>query len=320
MRKGQLKALVRVALVLLSLASLGVMSWAILRPHEPVYMAKTASEWVEIYCVKHYTALPASYLPLPNFTRVLASPASVALNKLGTNATPYVLALFRAQDSALKDALVKSSWSEKLAQTFNLGDAYKRWSRPATLKHEMACELFFQFPSVARGAIPELIQVLRTSDKTSWRMEAVDILQNMGTNAQDALPMLLEGLRDRDEAVRARVGAAVSTIGFPSPRDLDSTNPSAISHDYCRRSSELILPKAFKLLTDPSVDPKLPLAFFCDCCLEERSIWPDNPQAATPSLLRLLNNPHAEIRARATNALKRINPSALYSSSTNSPG
>ena len=81
-------------------------------------------------------------------------------------------------------------------------------------------------------AVPELIETIRSSDSTISRYYAAIILGNIGFDAKESVPILIEKLRDlnEDERVRFRVAEALGKIGLiASPELVDALKDRQIS-------------------------------------------------------------------------------------------
>jgi len=78
----------------------------------------------------------------------------------------------------------------------------------------------------------------------------------------------------------------------------------AVGVSACALRFSSMVPVVLKLLTDPSADADRLISTLQYFSFNEG--W-----AATPGLLQLMNHPDFAVRARATNALERIHPSAL---------
>jgi HEAT repeat protein len=285
----------RVGLAVLFIAAMALVGRKIFYPAKVVYRGKPVGEWMEI--------LYRGDMSGPVSDSEWASSIE-AIEAIGTNAIPCALRFAGTSDSKLKRFIVKSSWPKKVSNLLGLSTDYVRWSRASVENPQIAISAFRILGGRAKPAIPALIRLLRTSDNPNSRVAAAIMLARIGSEAQEALPDLLQGFKDSNLEVRRAVEEAVgiiSSIQAPGvPNDLEM----AKYRSYCQHSADLMAPVVVKLLADPKVEADRLIETLTAFSFAEGSV-------ATPGLLELLNHPDVEIRARATNALRRINPSAL---------
>jgi len=231
--------------------------------------------------------------------------AANAVDKLGTNVIPYALELAWTRDSALKRAILKSPWPRNVFNFFGWAKPYDRWVQASSVNPQIATEAFKFLGPRAKPAIPELLRLLRTSDNPNGRAAAARMLGRLGRDAQPALPELLQGFKDPNLSVREAVTEAVAGISsIEAPSMVGDDSAMAEYRRYQEHSVDLMVPVVLKLLTDPGADADRLIGTLQYFSFEEG--W-----AATPGLLQLMNHPNIAVRVRATNALKRIHPSAL---------
>jgi hypothetical protein len=266
-------------------------------PDELVYKGKRVTEWMEI---AFWGELPGTSVPTADWMESVD-----ALDKLGTNVIPYALKLAWTRDSELKRTVLKSPWPTKVFNFLGSSKRFDRWAQASSVNPRVATEAFKFLGPRGKPAIPTLLQLLRTSDNPSGRFAAARMLTRIGREAQPALPELLQGFKDPNLNVREAVTEAVAIISnIEGPSVVGDDSAMAEYRLYQEHSVELMVPVVLKLLTDPSVDADRLIGTLQYFSFEEG--W-----AATPGLLQLLNHPDIAVRARATNALERIHPSAL---------
>jgi hypothetical protein len=284
-------------LAMLFLVSAVLVSRKVLWPDELVYKGKPITEWME---KTFWGDQPGTSMSNAEWME-----AADAVDKAGTNIIPYALKLAWTQDSALKRTILKSPWPRKAFNLFGLSKCYDRWVQASSVNPQIATEALKFLGPRAKPAIPELLRLLRTSTNPNGRAAAARMLGRMGRDAQPALPELLQGFKDPNVAVREAVTEAVAIIkSIEAPSMAGEDSAMAEYRRYQEHSVDLMVPVVLNLLTDPSADADRLIGALQYFSFNEG--W-----AATPGLLQLMNHPDVAVRARATNALERINASAL---------
>lgn len=161
----------RILLVGLVLAMLGVISWEVLRPHEPVYKGRPLSAWLKDYDGQ-YNGI---------FTTPLAwtwHDADLAVRAMRTNALPILIDELGSRDSPAKVALV--NWFNRhVSPKFQLTTEYERHGRALCGIRALGSD--------ARPAIPVLAEYLKRINRpTDWEgflwLDADSTLANLSTN------------------------------------------------------------------------------------------------------------------------------------------
>jgi hypothetical protein len=303
-RKWDTKKSAVCVLITLVLAGMVLVGRKVLWPDELVYKGKPVTDWMEI---TFWGDRPGTSVSTAQWME-----AAYALDKLGTNVIPYALKLAWTQDSGFKVAFLSSPCPRKVFNFFGLPKLYDRcvtprWVQASSVDPQIATEAFKFLGPRAKPAIPELLRLLRTSDNPNGRAAAARMLGRLGRDAQPALPELLEGFKDSNQGVREAVTEAVTGISsIEAPSVVGDDSAMAEYRRYQEHSVDLMVPVVLKLLTDPRADADRLIGTLQYFSFEEG--W-----AATPGLLQVLNHPDIAVRARATNALERIHPSALKS-------
>lgn len=297
MRKWDTKKSAVCILIVLFLAGAGLVGGKVFWPDELVYKGKPITEWMEI---TFWGGLPGTSMSNAEWME-----AANAVDKAGTNIIPYALKLAWTQDSGLKRTILKIPWPRKALNFLGLSKRFDRWVQASSVNPQIATDALKFLGPRAKPAIPELLRLLRASDNTSGRASAARMLQRIGRDAQPALPELLQGFKDPNLSVREAVTEAVTGISsIEAPSMVGDDLAMAEYRRYQEHSVDLMVPVVLQLLTDPSADTDRLIGALQYFSFEEG--W-----AATPGLLQLLNHPDVAVRARATNALERIHPSAL---------
>jgi HEAT repeat protein len=164
-----MKSRLRVGLVILLLAIVGLVAWQVILPHEPTFSAKSLSAWLREGYV------PGS--PNPEIRR--------AIQQIGTNGLPRLLALVRVKDSALKRTLLALSRGQSLISIR---------AHSAEEYHGMAMVGFSVLGPAARPAVPALIDLLNKADDVEVQSTAAFCLGVIGPAAQESVPALIQCL------------------------------------------------------------------------------------------------------------------------------
>jgi HEAT repeat protein len=296
-RKWHLNKPAQCILIVLFLSGVVLVARKILWPDELVYKGKPITEWMEI---TFRGDLPGTSMSTAEWMEV-----ADAVDKAGTNIIPYALKLAWTQDSALKRTILKSPWPRKVFNFLGSSKRFDRWAQASSVNPQIATDALKFLGPRGKPAVPELLRLLRTSNNPNGRVAAVRMLSRIGREAQPALPELLQGFKDQNVDVREAVSEAVTRISsIEAPSVVGDDSATAQYRRYQEHSVALMLPVVLKLLTDPSADADRLIGTLQYFSFEEG--W-----AATPGLLELMNHPDIAVRARATNALERIHPSAL---------
>jgi hypothetical protein len=297
MRKWHINKPARYILIMLLLVSVVLVGRKVMWPDELVYKGKPVTEWMER---TFWGDQPGTSMSTAEWMQ-----AAYAVDELGTNIIPYSLKLAWTRDSSLKRAVLKSPWPRKAFNLLGLSKRYDRWVQASSVNPQIATDALKFLGQGAKPAIPELLRLLRTSDNPNGRVAAARMLERIGQDAQPALPELLQGFKDPNVDVREAVMEAVIIISnIEGPSVVGDDSAEAEYRRYEKQSVDLMVPVVLKLLTDPSADADRLIGALQGFSFQEGA-------AATPGLLQLMNHPDSQVRARATNALERINPLAL---------
>ena len=177
------------ALVVVVVGSLLAWAWMPSRPEEPFYQGKRLSEWLN-YFVSHG----------PNTEEVKM--AQSALRKIGTNGIPSLLRMIQTPDSTFRTML--KALIQK--QSF-FGSAFA----DAEDIRYMALFGFRLLGEDAKGAVPELLTVVKRESGTVGREEAIAALGDIGPSAQATVPDLPRLL---EASTAARITKELENIGY----------------------------------------------------------------------------------------------------------
>jgi hypothetical protein len=176
-------------------------------------------------------------------------------------------------------------------------------------------KLWPKLPSSLSGWLPKPV------DESGLRIYSMLILHTMASDAQIAVPALVQALHDENAGVRQ---SALSTLGvlLPGmgqekirifPRVLKAArdgapgvrNNAVIFLGYYRDQASIVAPVVVNALHDSD-----PLVRFGAISSLMRLGATGANEAAVPALLQLLQDGNAEVREAATNALTSIAPEA----------
>jgi HEAT repeat protein len=132
------------------------------------------------------------------------------------------------------------------------------------------------------GALPPLVAVI-TNLQSPVRQYAVDAMQYMGSNAQPAVPLLVECLKDKDEMVAKDAAWSLGELQL----EPDIVVPALISNANLSRP------------------------ILCSFAIFALGEFGTNARPAVPLLLEALSSQDASVRSAATNALEGIAPRLL---------
>jgi hypothetical protein len=203
--------------------------------------------------------------------------AEAAIQHLGTNAIPLYLKIITTRESSLKLkllALVPKRWLAR----FHL--------RSVNNYRHLGAYGLIALGADAKPSVPALIALLNDKNP-DVRYAAVFALRSLGPVAGDALPSLIKCLKDPDFRVQSDAILGLGEI---------------------HQEPERVIPILVKLLDEPQ-NPQHSEIIRSDAIWSLRHFGA-LAKPALPSLLRLLDDAHENIRYDATNALKAIDPEA----------
>ena len=195
---GKKQRVIRVAIIALLLAALGVLAWQMIRPGnpEPIYQGKPLSFWLEAYDPgNHNLAHPNGPAP-PTYAQ-----ADAAIRHMGTSAIPILLQMLQ-RDSKFRNAIVQFLQKQHVVKIRYTPDY-------PNLK---ALNGFRALGPAASNAVPRLI-ALFDRDPSPFPQTAVPtIFGEIGPAAGQAIPTLLRAASHTNEIVRNNAIFALSQI------------------------------------------------------------------------------------------------------------
>jgi HEAT repeat protein len=251
--------------VVLLITVLAGLSWKAMRSREPAYQGKTLSTWLRQF----EDAKANQFRDRAQFEAQFVGPTQNAVRQMGTNALPTLLTMLQAKDSEIRSIAIH--WLDK--RSF-------RWLPASqTVRREMALDGFAALGTNAEPAVPALMALLNHTN-CEFRTSAARCLISIWPVAQEAVPVLVQHLRDPDEMVCFFSGQALGAI---------------------RKSPELVVPALTERLKGPGMKWGTLLAL---------GRFGPEAKTAVPLIIPLLNDPDAETRSWAAMSLKAIDSEA----------
>jgi HEAT repeat protein len=223
----KISAVIRWSALVALLMTIGIFIWAAcvafepfeLRSPEPQYQGKKLTEWAREIDQSDFFRLPA-YQQHPKQN----AEAIAAIQHIGTNALPAALELCRAQDPWLRTAVLRrvEQWVDKYnsnIEEYNQDYSKDQWHSEihfnfvwADEKHSEGCNIVWALGSLTKPIIPDLVQLLKSDDRDIVADAMFFTLAGAGTNA---IPPLLELLKDGNSEVRLRAAIALASFFIP---------------------------------------------------------------------------------------------------------
>jgi len=253
----------RMAMILLLVAVLGLAGWSAFRSTEPEYQGKKLGVWLWELEVSPDTISPAW------------KESVQAIRAMGTNAIPWLLTSLQARDTQLK--LRTLSWVQDTLE-LDLGDAL------AEVQKRRALAGFRILGRNAESAIPQLAALVSTADpetaasslialaeiggprtirpllgalthsNLAVRVTAAGTLASLRSQAQTAVPTLLIALASEDAVLRAAAARALGEIGMNAERTVP-----ALAHALADTNGPVRLAAASALgMFGTQAEPALP--------------------------------------------------------------
>lgn len=293
--------------IALALVAFGLFTLALWPVHEPEYRGKRLREWLMDCTYRTPQDEPSHGGAASDMRFQLSGEASDAVRHMGTNALPYLLKWLKHEPPESESARARIS-SVLTKWGLCVGDVREPRAR-------CAVDAFRALGPAARASIPEL---LRTMTETNRGRSAARAAYAMGLIGDAALPPLLT-LLTNDQPRRVKI-LACESIGLMATNGSDAAPFLA---DYLARTNSPIAFNVAWALLRLRAEPHIALRGFVHCLKHG-----NNPQlrlmgaqiignfgekgrAALPDLIQALTDPEPEVRAAATNAIRRIDPVTL---------
>jgi HEAT repeat protein len=175
-----------------ALAGLAIVVVAcMLRQREPVYQGKSLRQWTS----------EASIGVWPRQSPVAADEA---IRQIGTNGFPIITKLLRSHDSALKSRLLALYYKQSLIR-IHISTQHERQS--------CALAACWALGSEAKALVPEIAKALNHMDP--YFRPAFELwLQQLGSDADAAVPALITILEDKKNPTRLTVAQTLGKISM----------------------------------------------------------------------------------------------------------
>jgi HEAT repeat protein len=261
-----------VVLCAVSLIAVLFVVWNSNYVHEPVYKGKRLTGWVEQWKTNRWN------IPKTASNRAAEKEAETAIRAIGTNAIPFLLASLKAREAKWRDYarnMLPRQWHAHLGLNGN------RVGR----RKEIGANGLAALGEQAAPAVPELIQLIRSSDKDASYL-AVWALGSLRSGATSAIPVLVQCLTNPRQEIR-----------------IDAINSLAWIPDH----SNTIVPALLEYV--PAAKNRNGNGELC-AILNALGMHQTNAIAAVPLLTELLQHPDFTVRGYATNGLIYINRKA----------
>ncbi|MEQ2009779.1 MAG: HEAT repeat domain-containing protein [Limisphaerales bacterium] len=248
------------ALAIVAVGSFLAWAWMPSHPDEPVYQGKTMSEWIKIYSQSDDGSEEEKK-------------AEAAFQNIGTNVVPALLKMIQTPDSSFR-TMLKALMRKQSFIGPDFQDA-----------EDIRNTALFGFRVIGedtKGAVPELLSLVKRGSGTVGREEAIDALGYIGPSAQAAIPTLMAVVSDVKDQNRSH---AVYSLGLISS------------------SAESVVPFLVSCLRDSDEGVRWRAA-------NALSQYDEAAKSSVPALVPLLADPSEYVRKSTTNALKRIDPAA----------
>ena len=275
----------KLACAALLAAAACLLVWEGRRPDDPVYQGKRLSVWLadcnpklEFYALRDEAP---DHEESSDTRRALE--AAAALRAVGTNAVPYLLKLASSDASTLwsKAASLRlDEWVLIHLKSRKLHDSIRSHIDKPWNDHGRARAGFKTLAERASPAVPGLIRLLN-SPNDDTRETAADALGAVGPAAQAAVPALIQRINDPSERVEDTAIEALFAIGM---------------------KPEVAVPALAKLLDADEGDFHRAMHLLAN--------FGADAKPAVPAIVPFLESDDAELRAKAANVLRQIDPSA----------
>lgn len=197
---------VKIVLAVVLVALAGVIAWQVLRKREPVYQGKPLSFWLKIPMQEE--GLGPQRLPEleVHYYKELNAPA--AIRQIGTNALPLLIERLQAQDTRLKQLMMRWAREQKFVHfPFKSADQHRN----------EAIRGYEALGPLASAQVPTLADMVSHDPSPSVRRVAVSALGYIGPEARSAAPALFRATQDTNEMVRGVAFWALGRI-LPDPQ------------------------------------------------------------------------------------------------------
>ena len=270
--------------------------WFALRQHEPSYQGRSLTAWLADV---RFAGTPGANLV-----------AEDAIKAMGTNAIPFLMEMFRAEDTRPTFfAKVRAFVERHTGLTFGIVSAEEKHTRAAFGLHALG--------EAAQSAVAEISVGLTNHDY----QKLSSLISDLRTVGTEALPFLLARIETAEQGEGMRLSTAIMAIVEVSPTSaLSKLIRSLGSQDPSVRSSAMYFLERWnesEKMDEMALEPVIPLivAGLQDKDLEIRRQFllyvyrlGSSARKLTPSVEALLLDDYEPLRNLATNTLPVLQP------------
>lgn len=272
-------------LVCLLVAIVLAVVWTFQGPADPVYKGRRLSAWLTECNPKLEAIATSADEQDPELSGKVrqAREAANALRAIGPKAVPYLLVLASSPNSASRRkarSMRLDEWALIHLGSQKLHRAIRSFIEKPWTDHRLADAGFKTLGETAKPGVPGLIRLLESEDPDA-RETAADALGAIGPAAREAVPALIQRINDPEERIEDSAVEALFAI---------------------RMEPKVAVPALVKLLEANEGDFTRALHLLGN--------FGEEAKAAVPAILPFLGAEDAELRAKATNVLKSIDPVA----------
>ena len=249
--------------------------------------------------------------------------AATTLGKFGVDAFPALVEALKSNNeeiSSLARVALQNMNSEMVPVLIEALNNQDEWVRYAAT---YALSSLWYIGSQAEAAIPALIEVL-TDKNENVRAFAVNALGKMGSQAQAAVPALIVALEDENSIVRFNAAYALAWIS-PTTTEAVPILIEALNKRNFRTRREVVV-----ALGQFNSEAKAIVPVLIKALTDENKdvrVSAANAlgsigvaaQAAIPDLREALHDPDSDVRSRADFALKKITPESTSAQNPTTP-
>lgn len=210
-----------------------------------------------------------------------------AVRAAGTNAIPTLLRMLRAKDSSV-DKFIR-----RLPKPFPIEISYELNHPMAFDQNVRAAQAFANLGPTAQDAVPALIEMLRENPSSWWfQAEVARALGGIGPAAHRAVPSLIQLLNNTNKQTRLLACQALGQI---------------------HAEAASVVPALIQAAHDPYLFVRADTA-------EALAAFGTESRSSVPILIELLSDQEREVSTKASKALVRIDPEAAAKAGINTNG
>jgi hypothetical protein len=289
------------------------------RNKEPVFQGQSLTKWLLLY--ERSTGLNVD--PLSKYDPVALAEADTAVNRIGTNAIPWLLKWIQCEPNSRgwrsRLGIMADKLPGELGSSSFVSSALREKEE---LRAAIAIKGFQILGTNASSSVPELNRVMNESKSVSVSAQATYAMSFLGVEGLSRLLIVLEN--PAQPSRRRNAASAVGAMAYLGTnvaraipvlvrclQDPDSELAEVAADSLGRLAAlpELTVPALGRALQDPRPGVRTNAA---------RSLnWlGDQSRPALTSLIEALNDSHFDTRLFATNAILKVDPEFFRLGST----